>query len=419
MPPSRLPASGPHPNGHTASRRGKTAPQRRVAYGLLCLLLRPYLRLAYGFTRPKNLPPLPEGPVLMLGNHSSNLDFLYAVCALWPKRFNIVVSSYFFNNARLAGLFRFFRCIRRDQFRADVASIMDMRRVVARGGSVLLYPEGEVNGTGRGEPPAQSVAKLAKLLRVPVYAVRTYGGFFTRPKWNPAIRKGRVEAEAGLVATAEEVASLREEELYARICGAVCVNEYAWQENARVPFPHPAPAEGMENLLYRCPRCGEELCMRAKGAELYCEACGNRGVVDSFGFLSPATPDCVIPRHVPDWVDLEREALRREIAAPDFCLRAEASLQLHLNPRSVLHTDVGKGTVTLDREALRYEGSCQGKQTVLTYPVDSIFKLPFSMGRQFDIPNPERFVSIKPDNGQAVQKFVLALPLLHERGENM
>ena len=48
----------------------------------------------------------------------------------------------------------------------------------------------------------------------------------------------------------------------------------------------------------------------------------------------------------------------------------------------------------------------------MCYPLDGILKLPFSSGIQFDVPNPERIVSIRPDNPAAVEKFVLAVPLI-------
>lgn len=400
------------------AKRPKAKPQRVVSYGILCLLLRPYLRVAYHFHRPRQFPPLPLGPVVLLANHASNLDFLYAVATLWPKRFNIVVSSYFFNDVRLARLFRFFRCIQREQFRSDVASIADMRSVIAQGGSLLIYPEGEVNGIGRGDPAPESIARLCKLLGVPVYAIRTYGGYMTRPKWNPKIRRGKVEAVVEPVATGEEAASLSQDALYQLISRAIFVDEYEWQRNAMAPFPLKNPAEGLEDLLYLCPRCGAEYATRTEGNQLFCTACGNRGVMDVFGFLSPAGSDCAIPETVPEWVELQRQALRWEISREDFCLKADTYLQFHFDSRSVLHTDVGEGVVSLTRQSLSYTGSCQGEQVNLCFPAASIYKLPFSMGKQFDVPNSERLISMRLKNGQMVEKFVLAMPLVYEMTKN-
>ncbi len=397
-------------------KRASMKRQNRVLYALVCALLRPYLKLCYNFRAPKNVPAFAPGPILMLGAHSSNLDFLFALPTLKKKRFNIVVTNYFFNDERLAKLLRFFHCIEKEQFRADVSAIRDMRASIKNGASVLIYPEGEVNGTGRCEMPDRSIVKLCRLLDVPVYAIRTSGSYFTRPKWGPVIRRGRVEAEVEEIAGTETLGSLSDGELYARICEKLAHNDYAWQERARVPFPHKRCAEGIHNMLYLCPRCAREFVMNSRGNEVFCEACGNKGYMDEFGFLHPAAQGDIIPRTAPEWIDLQRQRIRREAAAEGYSLKTEAYLQFHKRCGSLALDDVGEGVVTLDREALTYEGVCEGETVKLVYPLSTFTKLPFTMGCQFDVPNPVRYTSIRPKDPRMVEKFVLAAPILKEEG---
>ena len=192
-------------------------PHIKPVYDMIMLLLRPYLWLKYRFRVPKDIPALPDGPIVLLGSHTGNLDFLFALATLRQKRFHAVVAAHFYRNRRIAWLLNLFRCIKKEQFRADVESIARMKNTIEMGESLLIYPEGEVNGTGRTAPFSDSIAKLAKLLKAPLYAARTHGGYFTRPKWNPVQRRGKVETEIELIATAEEVKSLSMNELYARI----------------------------------------------------------------------------------------------------------------------------------------------------------------------------------------------------------
>ena len=163
-------------------KRAEMKPISRPLFALLSALLRPYLKLVYNYSAPKKLPEFPDGPLLFLGSHSSNLDFLFAIPLLRKKRFNAVVASYFYFNERVGRLLNFCRCIRKEQFRTDISSIRDMRAAIKNGGSVLIYPEGEVNGTGRCERPHESIVRLARLLDVPVYAIITHGSYLTRPK---------------------------------------------------------------------------------------------------------------------------------------------------------------------------------------------------------------------------------------------
>ncbi len=397
-------------------KRASTKKINPVLYALVGALLRPYLRLMYRFSVPKDVPELPPGPNLLLGAHSSNLDFLFVVPTLPKKRFNAVVTSYFFNDRRLALLLRFFHCIEKEQFRVDVAAIRDMRASIKNGASVLIYPEGEVNGTGRCEEPERNIVKLCRMLDVPVYAVRTYGSYLTRPKWGPVIRRGKVTVRVEKIVDLEELHAETDDALHRRIIEALRHDEYMWQESAQIPFPHKRCAEGLHNMLYLCPRCGEEFVMNTAFDEIYCERCGNRGYMDKLGFLHPAGGEDVIPRTPPMWIDLQRARIREEVAQGGFLLTQPANLQFHLRPNTAKSEDVGEGAVALTREALTYEGSCNGGPVSLVYPLANFTKLPFSMGSQFDVPNPVRYTSIRPRNPRTVYKFVLAVPILKGTG---
>lgn len=395
-------------------KRASTKKQSRILYTLICGLLKPYLKLFYRFSVPKDAPALPEGPILMLGTHSSNLDFLFALPTLKKKRFNIVVTSYFFNNERLAKLLRLFHCIEKEQFRADVSAIRDMRASIKNGASVLIYPEGEVNGTGRCEKPDRNIVKLCRMLDVPIYAIRTAGSYLTRPKWGPVIRRGKVTAAVEEIGGVEALHAMGDAELYERICEKLRHNDYEWQDQNMIPFPHKKCAEGLHNMLYLCPRCGSEFVMDTLEDEIFCESCGNRGYMDQYGFLHPVGRDDVIPRTAPEWIDLQRERIRTQIAAGNFSMCERAYLQFHNKRNSVEHDDVGEGIVKLDCEALTYEGTCNDEHVILVYPLTTFAKLPFTMGEQFDVPNPVRYTSIKPMNPRTVEKFVLAVPIIKE-----
>jgi len=174
----------------------KPVPQKKPIYTFAYAVLRPFLFLRYGYRRPKDLPVRhAEGPITVLGNHVSNLDFLFAAVAFYPKRLNFLVSSHFFGQKPLSLLLRLMQCVPKSQFAADVAAIRDMRNIVNAGGSIGIYPEGEVNGVGMtGEFP-KNTARLCKLLKAPVYTVRTKGAYLSRPKWGPGNRRGRIETE--------------------------------------------------------------------------------------------------------------------------------------------------------------------------------------------------------------------------------
>ena len=292
-------------------RKGKVERPGKLLYTLAGFFLKPFSFFRFGFMPPRGAKKLEE-PFLAICNHSSNFDFIFALLSLYPKRASTLTAAFFYNNKYLGRVLDAFHCIPREQFRADVASVRKMIEIAASGGSVLLFPEGEVSGTGRTDVFPESTARLLKRMGVNVYAIKLYGSYFAKPKWAAHKRRGRVRAELFPLLTAREVKELPPHEIYIRVRDAIRHDEYEWQELARVPFRAKKPAEGLERLLYKCPRCKAEFTLASADDRFFCGACGNAARMDKFGFLLPEDEQSVIYRHVSDWVEYQRACIRED-----------------------------------------------------------------------------------------------------------
>ncbi len=401
-----------------AAKSGLQSPNAIFYYAIMPLL-RLYLFLRYGYKKPKDVPALPEGkPFVVLGSHASNLDFLFTLVAIYPHRPNVLITEFFYGNKLLAPLLRFCRTIPRKQFRADAASVRAMMGVVRRGGCLLLYPEGEVNGTGRFCRMPPGLGRMCKMMGVPVYAAVTEGSYLSLPKWAKSQRRGRVNCRLSLAADEKTVKESSPEALEALLQEKLFYDDHAWQKSAMIPFRGKAPAERLENLIYRCPRCESEARMKSEGDRFFCTACGNAARMDEYGFLHAEGAEDKVFETVAEWVEYQRECLRRETALPDYCMEAKGTLLLHTKDAPMLGIEAGRGLIRLDKEALTYEGEHLGERTLLRWPLASFFKLPFGAGRDFDIPSmQEDRVSFRPDERQLVEKFVLAVDALHDEAE--
>lgn len=384
----------------------------RFLYTLAVFILKLFAFFRFGFVAPRGARKLEE-PFVAICNHSSNFDFIFALLCLSPKRVNTLTAAYFFQNKYLAMLLNAFHCIPREQFRTDAVSVRKMLEITAAGGSVLLFPEGEVSGMGRTDVFPAATARLIRRMGVNVYAVKLYGSYLMRPKWAAFSRRGRVRASLHPVMSASEAQALPTEDILSRVSAAISHDEYEWQEQARIPFPAKRPAERLDLLLYKCPRCKTEFSLATENDRLFCTACGNAARMDRFGFLLPEQ-DAEIYRHVSDWVAYQRACIREAAAQPSFCIEAEAELQLHLDERSLSYTTVGSGVVRLDRSALTYEGTRRGEPVTLTFPLSTMFKLPFSSGENFEAPNPVEVIAFAPLDRRMISKFVHAVPVLKE-----
>lgn len=383
-------------------------------YHLIMPLLKLYLFIRYGYRAPAAAEMPKDGPLVVLGSHASNLDFLFTVAAIYPHRPNALVTEYFFGEPALAWLLTSLHAIPRKQFVADTASVRAMLRTVRRGGCLLLYPEGEVNGTGRFDRMPPGIGKLCKLLGAPVYTAVTEGSYLSFPKWAKRQRRGKAFVRLELAADEAVLSRMTSAELDALLAEKLKYDDFEWQKRNMLPFRVKSPAEGLERMLYLCPKCGAEGRMESEGALLRCANCGNTAVLDEYGFLHKRGKDDIVFERAADWAEYQRKELRHAIASPDFFIEEKGALLIHKQGK-LTGEEAGRGMIRLDAETLSYSGERYGESVCLKWPLKSFYKLSFGAGRDFGVPceGKER-IFLRPDRTQLVEKFVLAVNVLYD-----
>ena len=61
---------------------------------------------------------------------------------------------------------------------------------------------------------------------------------------------------------------------------AFSFDNFAWQRDNKISIDVPFRADGLQRILYKCPRCGAENHMEGKGIHLTCHACNSRWTMD-------------------------------------------------------------------------------------------------------------------------------------------
>ena len=296
-----------------------------------------------------------KGAMLVLSNHVSPFDFAWFSTPFLGKKVSFVVAETMrYSQPIFAGLINGYRAILKKQFYADYTCIKNIKRYLDAGVSVILCPEGKVSADGRTAPMAFSVAKLVKWLGYPVASSVISGAGLTRPKWAHTTRTGGVLCEMDMIMTAEETHSLSAAEVMERIDRALAHNEHAWQEETGRIYRGRKFAEGLENVLYRCPECGEEFAMKTRDGAIMCDKCGFSAVYSRTGKILPADSafgKC--PDRIDKWYDLIRESVKREVEASDFRLCESVDLMM-VNAKGNGYRYAAKGTLSLDREELSF-----------------------------------------------------------------
>ena len=293
-----------------------------------------------------------QGPMLVLCNHASAFDFVFFTPPFLGKKVSFVVAeNLLYSTPILAKLIRAAREITKKQYVVDLGCVRKIKKYMDSGISVALCPEGQSSNSGKSGLIPQANGKLMKFLGYPVAVCNTSGAGLTRPKWGYTGRRGKVVTKCDLLYTAEQVKELSSEELHAGLVKALEFNEHKYQIENGVIFKGRKYAEGLERVLYRCPKCGAEFTQVTEGHLLTCQSCGNQVHYGNDGRLTPIGDSSVCPERVDIWYDQERECVKEEVKSDDFVLEHPSALFIE-KPEICNYRYVTSGTVRMDKEKI-------------------------------------------------------------------
>ena len=228
-----------------------------------------------------------KGPAIVLVNHGSFIDFLYAEKLLFRVRPNFVVARLYFYHKILGTLLRYLGCFPKSMFALDLESTKNCLKVLKTGGVLAMMPEARLSTAGQFEDIQEGTYPFLKKAAVPVYTVKLSGDYLANPKWGKSPRRGAlVEAELEQLFTAEEISSLSVKEIKEAVENRLYYDEFRWLESKpQLRYRNRDLAEGLENILTLCPRCGAKHSIQTKRRRILCENCGELTIMDDrYGF---------------------------------------------------------------------------------------------------------------------------------------
>lgn len=353
-----------------------------------------------------------EGPAIVLCNHGSFVDFVFAGSMMRKTRPHFVVARLYFYHKALGWLLRQLGCFPKSMFALDMESTKNCLRVLKEGRVLAMMPEARLSTAGRFEDIQKNTYSFLKKCGVPVYTVKLSGDYLADPKWGKGFRRGAViEASMELLFTAEQIRALPAEEIGKAVEDRLRYDEYGWlEEHPHIHYRSRRLAEGLENILTVCPKCGESYTISTKGHNLFCKNCGKlTALSDRYAF------DEGFPfRHPGQWYDWQKERMGAKIAAdPAFSISAEVELRLPGRGNSLTRHG-GNGVCTLDRSGLTYEGTRDGEQVQLHFTLERIYRLLFGAGVNFEIYDGSEILYFVPENKQSCADWYMASMILHD-----
>jgi len=356
---------------------------------------------------------LPKGPAIVLCNHGSFLDFLYAAALLWKCYPNFVIARLYFYHKYLGTLLKKLGGFPKSMFANDMESTRNCLRVLKGGGVLTMMPEARLSTVGCFEDIQDRTYSFLKKAAVPVYTVKLYGDFLADPKWGKGIRRGSVvEAELDFLLTPEQLAQLSPEEIGERVEQRLRYDELAWlRTRPEQRYRSRRLAEGLENILTVCPKCGGSYTITTRKREIFCECCGKLTELDDrYAFSGD-----FLFRDFAGWYHWQKEQLRQKIAAdPDYTLESPVTLRLPSLDGKSLTREAGTGVCRLSRQGLTYEGTRDGETCAISFPRERVYRLLFGAGEDFELYDGSEILYFVPEERRSAVDWYLASMLIYD-----
>ncbi len=310
-----------------------------------------------------------KGPYLLLVTHSSMVDFNVMLKATHPEKVNNVMTLEGFHTYT-EPLMRSLGVLGTRKFINDMYLVKNIRYCIEKLQNIfVLFPEARYSLDGCTSYLPGSVAKMARILRVPVVVLRIHGNFVTCPQWNKINKKTYVEAEMEQIVDAEEIRTLSAAEINKRIRKAFAYDDFKWQLENKIKIDHPQRAKGLHSLLYKCPACHTEYETDSDGTMLWCRHCGKHWEMDEYGQLHAKEGETEFS-HIPDWSSWERDCVREEVEKGIYCF--EDTVRIETLPGSLKFYKQGTGRLIQTTEETRIECNYHGKDYTLVRSAKSL-----------------------------------------------
>lgn len=357
--------------------------KQRLLFRVVLLLLSIWDLWMTRFTyRMISMERLEKGePCLVLMNHSSFIDLKIAARLMCTRPFHIICTADGFVGKRW--LMRQIGCIPTRKFMTDVTLVRDMIYATKElKSSILMFPEASYSFDGTQTPLPDSIGKCLKLLKVPVVMIRTHGAFARDPLYNNLqLRKVRVSADVEYLLSVQDIAEKSPQELNDILQEKFTFDYFRWQQENKIRIKEPFRADGLNRMLYKCPRCKAEGQMLGQGTKILCKLCGKAYELTEYGYLkkvdtesiesqnkdeqSRETPDFT---HIPDWYRWERECVRQELLSGTYRMNVPVTIYMMVNTDKIYQ--VGEGVLSHSEEGFRLTG-CDGRLDYRQEPLAS------------------------------------------------
>ncbi len=334
-------------NRHTTLPDGEAISGSPRAYRLVWMALQPLSMIFFGMKRKEKIV-LPEGPCLILANHTNFFDPLILISRC-KERMNFVAGEHLFRSRFINWfLSKEIGCVACAKGENNAGTVKDLYKKTRRGEHVCLFGEGNITYDGSTDPITVTTGKLVKMLKCPVATVKITGGYAMMPRWSLSFHRGHVHCKLMNIYEPEQIRGMTPEAV------TDLVNKDLYQEepveNPDGKRAHFCRAKGLKLVLYACPCCKGLQTVQTKGRTLTCSACGAKGIWTKRGSIESTD----FPYHtLYEWNRWQQGYIPALAAGSgEICIQTQNASVWELASESHTSKEVTSGMLTLTRTML-------------------------------------------------------------------
>lgn len=358
-----------------------------------------------------------KGGFVVIANHESALDFVNLARAM-KRRTHFVISNAFYKTFPLSSVVEKLGLISKNQFQTAPSDLMKMKTVIDNGMPLVIFPAGLMPENGICTPIPKATGKALKWLNADVYVAKSNGSYLTNPKWSKKWRKGETTLSITKFASKEELSEIASEELQERVEKALSFDAYKMNDTLKVAFKNGDNVVGLENVLYKCPKCNEKYTIVAKNVNtLKCLGCGYEVYSDKFGMLHGKTEDAIF-KYPSQWSLYIEKKIKEEIESnPEYKLESFASVYT-IDDKKHKFILSGTALVKLTSVGFIFDGIVNGERLEKTLSIKNYPSLPLKPGMNFDVQDGKTIYRICPTDPRTCTEWVSAVEALYEMQNN-
>ncbi len=370
------------------------------------------------FSYDYDLAEIKGKPTILLSSHASRLEFLYTIYGFGRKDINVVCGYQNILKKGLYNLFIQFGVISKYLYQPDFVSVKNMLRVLRRGGTIGLFPEGIQSTSGSTHPINPATAQFIKSSKAHIVVCTTKGAYLATNRYSSDRKKGYIGVEYSLLFTPDMLEKLTEEQIYGMILDKISYNDFAYNKVARNKYIGKKPnAHGIDKILYKCPDCQKEHTLGVNGDTVACGKCGFSVRIDEYYDLVDAKGEGC-PPDIDAWYKWQRKCVAEEIKNDSFEMILNGRLcalrtdKLLKSPKNQVLLSIGKAT--LSNKGFLFEGMLAGQRVDFDFPAKSIYSLTCSTKGYLEFyHNNDYFMLIPNDGDKSLIKWTLASEEIH------